>query len=60
VLAGVLAAGILALWGFTLWTAIVTALLLVCPAILVWAMIYFGRDDAAVKRSEEDRTEAKP
>jgi hypothetical protein len=40
-----LAAGILLLWGLTLWTAIVAALLLVCPAIIIWAMFHFGRDE---------------
>jgi len=50
-----LAAGILLLWGFTLWTAIGVVVVLVCPAILVWAMLYFGRDEIRDRLFEERR-----
>lgn len=33
------AAGILMLWGFSVWTAVLVAVLLVCPAIMVWGAI---------------------
>jgi hypothetical protein len=32
------------------------ALLLVCPAILIWAMLYFGRDEARDKLLEDYRS----
>jgi len=54
-LALALAAGILVLWGFTLWTAIGVTLLLVCPAIIIWAMLYFGRDEIKDRLLEEHR-----
>ena len=56
-LALALAAGILVLWGFTLWTAIGVALLLVCPAIIIWALLYFGRDEAKDDFLEQYRRE---
>jgi len=34
-----LAAGILMLWGVSLWTALLAALLLVCPALILWGLI---------------------
>jgi len=34
-----LAAAVLFLWGLTLWTALLVALLLVCPAIMLWGLI---------------------
>ena len=56
-LALALAAGVLVLWGFTLWTAIGVALFLVCPAIIIWAMLYFGRDEAKDDLLEQYRRE---
>src|SRR3990172_3553021 len=37
------AAGILMLWGFSVWTAVLVAVLLVCPAIMVWGAIHVRR-----------------
>jgi hypothetical protein len=54
-LALALAAAILLLWGVTFWTAIGVALLLVCPAIIIWAMLYFGRDEVRDKLLEDYR-----
>jgi predicted benzoate:H+ symporter BenE len=42
-LAIALAAAVLVLWGLTLWTALVVALLLACPAIMLWAAIKLRR-----------------
>ncbi len=55
-LALALAAGILVLWGFTLWTALGVALFLVCPAIIIWALLYFGRDEVRDDFLEEYRS----
>lgn len=38
-----LTAGMLALWGFAWWTALLIALFLVCPALVVWGVIGTGR-----------------
>ena len=38
-----LAAGILMMFGVTLWTSILVALLLVCPAIMIWGALYLRR-----------------
>jgi uncharacterized membrane protein HdeD (DUF308 family) len=38
-----LAAGILILFGVTVWTSILVALLLVCPAIMIWGALYLRR-----------------
>lgn len=38
-----LAAAVLVLWGLTLWTALLVALLLVCPAIMLWGVIKLRR-----------------
>lgn len=38
-----LAAGILLVFGGTFWTAILVALLLVCPAIMIWGALYVRR-----------------
>ena len=59
-LAVALSAGVLFIWGFTPWTAIGVALFLVCPAIIIWAMLYFGRDEAADKSIEEYRRTHNP
>ena len=37
-LAILLAAGVLVLWGFTWLTALIVALLLVCPALMIWGV----------------------
>src|SRR3990167_341867 len=42
------AAGILMLWGFSVWTALLVAVLLVCPAIMVWGVIRTIRRPAAL------------
>ena len=42
-LAIALAAAVLVLWGLTLWTALVVALLLACPVIMLWAVIKLRR-----------------
>ena len=38
-----LAAAILMLWGVSLWTALLAALLLVCPALILWGLIETSR-----------------
>lgn len=38
-----LAAAVLYAWGLAWWTAIVAALLLVCPAVLLWGVLYAAR-----------------
>ncbi|MFZ5510030.1 MAG: hypothetical protein ACOZCP_08245 [Pseudomonadota bacterium] len=38
-----LAAGVLVLWGFTWITALIVALLLVCPALMIWGVWYTRR-----------------
>ncbi|HSD61299.1 MAG TPA: methyltransferase domain-containing protein [Burkholderiales bacterium] len=42
-LAVALTAGTLAVWGFAWWTALLIALFLVCPALVVWGVIGTGR-----------------
>jgi phosphoethanolamine N-methyltransferase len=42
-LAIALAAAVLVIWGLTLWTALAVALLLVCPAIMLWGVIKLPR-----------------
>ena len=39
-----LVAVVLMLFGFTFWGALLTALLLVCPAIILWGAIEVARD----------------
>lgn len=39
----VLAAGLLKAWGLSWWTAILTALLLACPVLLLWGAIQIRR-----------------
>jgi hypothetical protein len=34
------------IWGQTLWTAIIAALLLVCPALIIWGAIMLSRNDS--------------
>lgn len=38
-----LVVAILVLWGLTWWTALLAALLLVCPAIMLWGLIKLRR-----------------
>ena len=59
-LATAAAVGILALWGLTLWTAIGVALFLVCPAIIIWAMLYFGRDETRDRLLEDYQKKRHP
>ena len=42
------AAGILMLWGLSVWTAVLVAVLLVCPAIMAWGAIQTLRHPAAL------------
>ncbi len=35
--------GGLALWGLTFWSAMITALLLVCPALLLWGAFHLSK-----------------
>ena len=42
-LAIALAAGAFAWWGFDWWTALLAALFLVCPALMVWGVFYAGK-----------------
>lgn len=42
-LAILLAAGVFALWGLSWWTALLAALLLVCPALLLWGLYIMAR-----------------
>lgn len=39
-----LAASVFAWWGLDWWTALLAALFLVCPALLVWGICYAGRE----------------
>lgn len=39
-----LAAALLVAFGFTWWRALLAALLLVCPALLVWGAVEVARD----------------
>lgn len=52
-----LAAGVLMLFGITLQTALLAALLLVCPAIFVWAFLTFFSD---LRRERAARKAAGP
>lgn len=54
-LAVLLAAGILMAWGFSWWTAGLAALLLVCPAVLIWGVIETRR-----KRPRSDQSDRRP
>ena len=59
-LLGVVAAtAMLLVWGFTLWTATGVALLLVCPAIVTWALLYSSRDEARDRLLQEYRRRQK-
>jgi len=50
----------LVFWGFTPFTAIGVALLLVCPAIVVWALVYSSRDEVRDRLLDEYRKRQKP
>lgn len=43
-LALALAAAVLVIWGLALRTAIIAALLLVCPALIVWGAVTLSRN----------------
>jgi hypothetical protein len=45
ILAVVLAAGVLILFGFTFWGALLAALMLVCPALILWGAIEIALDE---------------
>ena len=47
----VLAAVVLLLFGFTFWGALLAALLLVCPAMLLWGAIEVMRDERRQRAS---------
>lgn len=51
-LAIALAAAILILWRLTWWTALLSALLLVCPAIVLWGFIASRRPPGQVRRRQ--------
>jgi hypothetical protein len=38
-----LAAAVLTLWGLTWWSALLAALFLVCPAIMLWGLVKLRR-----------------
>jgi len=60
-LLGVVAAtAMLLVWGFTPLTAIGVALLLVCPAIVTWALVYSSRDEVRDRLLDEYRKRQKP
>jgi hypothetical protein len=60
-LLGVVAAtAMLLVWGVTPLTAIGVALLLVCPAIVIWALLYWSRDEVRDKLLDEYRNRQKP
>ena len=42
-LAIALAAALFALWGLTWWTALLAALLVVCPVLIIWGMVNLSR-----------------
>lgn len=41
-----LAAAVLMIWALSAWTAFVAALLLVCPALIIWGAVMLSRDDS--------------
>ena len=43
-LAIVLAAWLLTVWGFTFWSALLAAVLLVCPALVLWGVFALGQN----------------
>ena len=52
-----LAAAVLAWFGFSWWAALLVALLLVCPALLVWGAIEL-RDPARRREQHRDQKES--
>lgn len=58
ILAVVLAAGVLMVFGFTFWGALLAALMLVCPALILWGAIEIMLDErrqrAARKKNSMD------
>ena len=44
-LAVLLAAGVLMLFGLTVWSALLAALLLVCPVLILWGAFTVARDE---------------
>lgn len=52
-----LAAAVLAWFGFSWWAALLVALLLVCPALLVWGAIEL-RDPARRRQKHRDQKES--
>ena len=54
-LAIALAAGVLALWGLSWWTALLAALFLVCPALILWGLYVVTRPVTAFEPEPETR-----
>ena len=54
-----LAAALFAWFGFSWWSALLVALLLVCPALLVWGAIEL-RDPAKSKQQHSDQSGPAP
>ena len=54
----VLAAAVLMLFGFSFWGALLAALLLVCPALLLWAAISIALDTRRQQAAKSKGTEA--
>ena len=52
-LAIALAAGVLALWGLSWWTALLAALFLVCPALILWGLYVVTRPVTAFEPEPE-------
>jgi len=57
-LAVLLAAGVLILWGFTLWNALLAALLLVCPLLILWGAIEVARDERRKRAARKKASSA--
>lgn len=52
ILAILLAAGILWAYGLDWWTAMLAAVLLVCPALILWGAIRIAVDERRTRRRE--------
>lgn len=52
----VLATAVLVLFGVTFWTALVVALLLVCPALILWGIVEVVNDTRRQRPADSKKT----